>query len=112
MSGQESPLTPITTAGTDHADAELRAAIRREVHSIRREKLPLAWNDDADYQKDLGLDSLDLVEMVARLEQVTGLFVPDEHIARLTSITATAEYVRARRFGVTGLARSPDEQNP
>ena len=50
--------------------------------------------------------------MVARLEQVTGLFVPDEDIARLTSITATAEYVRARRLGSTGPARTRDEPNP
>jgi len=112
MARKESPLTSITTAPADQADAELRAAIRREVQAIRREKLPLVWNDESAYQKDLGLDSLDLVEMVARLEQVTGLFVPDEDIARLTSITVTAEYVRARRLGSTGPARTRDEPNP
>jgi acyl carrier protein len=47
------------------------------------------------------LDSLDLVEMVARLEQATGIFVPDEDFPQLKSISATADYVRARRLAAS-----------
>ena len=81
-----------------HDDAEFRQTVRRELRSIRRDKLPLAWNDDSDFRQHLGLDSLDLVEMVARLEQATGIFVPDEDVQQLVSISATADYVRARRM--------------
>jgi NADH dehydrogenase (ubiquinone) 1 alpha/beta subcomplex 1 len=80
-----------------HDDAEFRAGIRRELRSIRRDKLPPVWNDDSHFRHELGLDSLDLVEMVARLEQATGIYVPDEDVPRLVSISATVEYVRARR---------------
>jgi acyl carrier protein len=69
--------------------------MRRELESIRRD-LPPTWDDDADFQKDMGLDSLDLVEMVARLEQFSGIYVPDDDIPKLKSISTTAEYVRMR----------------
>src|SRR5215207_723673 len=80
-----------------HDDLAFRASIRRELRSIRRDMLPPVWDDDASFRGDLGLDSLDLVEMVARLEQVTGVFVPDEDVGKLTSVAATADYVRERR---------------
>ena len=86
-----------STAPAGYDDEEFRARIRRELRSIRRDKLPPEWNDDSSFRGDLGLDSLDLVEMVARLEQATGLFVPDGDVAKLTSVAATAGYVRARR---------------
>jgi acyl carrier protein len=98
-----------------HDDMEFRASIRRELRSIRRDKLPPMWDDDSSYRDDLGLDSLDLVEMVARLEQVTGMFVPDEDFAKLTSIAATADYVRGRRFASStsqGLVERDDEESP
>jgi acyl carrier protein len=80
-----------------HNEAEFRATIRRELRSIRRDKLPPDWDDDSHFRDDLGLDSLDLVEMVARLEQATGIFVPDEDVAQLMSISSTVDYVRARQ---------------
>ena len=63
-----------TTRGDD---AEFRSGLRRELKAIRRD-LPPELDDDADFQNELRLDSLDLVEMVARLEQATGIYVPDE----------------------------------
>ena len=84
----------------EYNDAEFRSNIRRELKAIRRDLRP-DFDDGADFQNELGLDSLDLVEMVARLEQVTGIYVPDEDFPTLKSIAATADYVKAR------LAASP-----
>ena len=89
-----------------HNEAEFRATIRRELRSIRRGKLPPEWDDDSHFRDDLGLDSLDLVEMVARLEQATGIFVPDEDVAQLMSITATVRYVQARQAESSATLRS------
>ncbi len=89
-----------------HNDAEFRETIRRELRSIRRDKLPPGWDDDSHFRDDLGLDSLDLVEMVARLEQATGIFVPDEDVAQLMSISATVDYVQARRRASPATVRS------
>jgi acyl carrier protein len=87
-------------------DAVFRATIRRELKSIRRDKLPAEWDDDSYFRDDLGLDSLDLVEMVARLEQATGIFVPDEDVGQLMSISATVDYVRARQAESPATVRS------
>ena len=89
-----------------HNDAEFRATIRRELRSIRRDRLPAEWDDDSHFRDKLGLDSLDLVEMVARLEQATGIFVPDEDVAQLMSISATVDYVRAREAESSAPLRS------
>jgi acyl carrier protein len=91
-------------------DAVFRATIRRELRSIRRDKLPAEWDDDSHFRDDLGLDSLDLVEMVARLEQATGIFVPDEDVGRLMSISATVDYVRARRAESPATVRPAQEE--
>jgi acyl carrier protein len=98
-----------------HNEMEFRATIRRELRSIRRDKLPPDWNDESHFRDDLGLDSLDLVEMVARLEQATGIFVPDEDVAHLMSISATVDYVRARQPASPVTVRSAlrgDEASP
>lgn len=76
------------------SDADLTSMIRRELIDIRPEKLADDWSNDAGFTDDLGLDSLDLVEMVARLEQWGGFFVPDEDIPILTSVAATVAYIR------------------
>lgn len=75
----------------------LHDLIRRELRSIQPDKLPPTWDAQARFREDLNLDSLDLVEMVARLEQFTGLFVPDADLPHLVSVDATARYIEARR---------------
>jgi acyl carrier protein len=95
-----SDTSSFTTTNSTHDDAEFRSGIRRELHKIRRD-LPTEFDDDAHFGNALGLDSLDLVEMVARLEQATGIYVPDEDFPRLTSISATADYVKSRRVAAS-----------
>ena len=93
---------PLARPADPSADAALRAHIRRELHAIRPRALPATWGDAARFRQDLGLDSLDLVELVARLEQATGLYVPDDDVARLSSVAATLAYVRERRAAAAG----------
>jgi acyl carrier protein len=83
------------------ADTELRQRIKAELRSIQPDKLPPDpdWPDEARFREDLNLDSLDLVEMIARLEQATGLFVPDADVPGLVSVAATACYMQARQSG-------------
>ena len=42
---------------------------------------------------DLGLDSLDVVEFVARVEEVYRVSVPDEDWQQLSTLDRIAEYV-------------------
>jgi acyl carrier protein len=51
---------------------------------------------DADLRYDLGIDSLALVELVARLEYEYSIAVPDEDWQRLSSIGAITDYLLER----------------
>ena len=77
---------------------ELQALIKSELRSIQPDKLPADWCAHARLREDLALDSLDLVEMIARLEQATGVFVPDADVPQLATVHATAEYLLARQL--------------
>lgn len=55
--------------------------------------LPAAFPTDARFQGDLSLDSLDLVELVARIEQRYGLFVPDADLSEFISLDTTMRYI-------------------
>ncbi|MBT2323664.1 hypothetical protein J7E62_15045 [Variovorax paradoxus] len=83
-------------AAVDDTGDELCTLVKRELRSIQPDKLPPDWASEARFREDLGLDSLDLVEMIARLEQLTGIYVPDADVPALVSVTVTAEYVRSK----------------
>lgn len=61
-------------------------------------RLPQIWPACSLFQADLGLDSLDLVELVARTEQRHGLLISDADIATLISIDAMADHICARKL--------------
>lgn len=76
-------------------DDEVLGFVRQELRSIRP-ALPASWPATAHYKADLALDSLDLVELVARLEQRYGLLVPDADLAQFVSLQTTVRYVVER----------------
>ena len=71
---------------------QLIATMREELRRISPQ-LPADWPATALYRSDLDLDSLDLVELVARIEQHYGLLIPDSDLACFVSLEATANYV-------------------
>jgi acyl carrier protein len=74
---------------------ELIAQVRAVLRSIQP-RLPLTWPDGLLFQADLNLDSLDLVELVARIEQQYGLLIPDSDLQGFISLDAMADYLCAR----------------
>lgn len=75
---------------------------RTEILTAIREELAVAAPDtpaDADpadhLRHDLGIDSLALLELVARLEYRYGIVVPDDAWPTLTSIDAIADHLWA-----------------
>lgn len=67
-------------------------ALAREVSSRVPEDLPAS----ASFREDCNLDSLDLVEYVARIEQEFGISIPDGDVERFSSLRATAIYLEER----------------
>lgn len=72
--------------------------IRMKVTEIVKEKLGVEESritDDAQYIKDLGADSLALVDITMALEDAFGTSIPDEDIEKISSVGETVEYVRS-----------------
>ena len=80
------------TTLTDDVIDVLRVEIRKV-----KDTLPLAAATDALLMTDLGLDSLDVVEFVARVEEVYRVSVSDDDWQELTTLQQIADYVRAHR---------------
>lgn len=49
-----------------------------------------------DIQKDLGLDSIELVELIIDLEEAFQLSIPDEDVEDLASLGELADYLNNR----------------
>jgi acyl carrier protein len=78
-----------------NADDDLLAFLRAELRAIRP-TLPADLPAAADYRYELNLDSLDLVELVARIEQRYRVMIPDADLPEFVSLDATVRYVLAR----------------
>ncbi len=66
--------------------------IRFELHSINPEVPPTLPTDEL-LRDELGVDSLDLVELVACLEFRFGFLVPEDDWRELETIDQIAEYI-------------------
>lgn len=69
--------------------------LRSELRAIKP-ALPDVLPTQAHFRIELNLDSLDLVELVARIEQRYGVLIPDADLPLFTSLEATVQYVSAR----------------
>ncbi|WP_373512193.1 acyl carrier protein [Persicitalea sp.] len=56
-----------------------------------------AITDDAHFVRDLGFDSLDLVDMMMQLEQEFDIAIPDEDYPRITSMSSLMKYLREQQ---------------
>lgn len=61
----------------------------------RRFKQPVeAFDRHARFREDLGADSLDLFELVFRLEEELGLVIPDHAISELRTLADVLDYLK------------------
>ncbi len=52
-----------------------------------------AFTPDKNLKLDLGLDSLDVAEIVYELEEAFGINIPDDSAERLLSVADTVDYI-------------------
>lgn len=84
---------PLQAGDPTAPDRTAIVAFLREEMRLVRPTLPETWPDAALFRSDLALDSLDLVELVARAEQYCRVYIGDEDLARLVSVDAMADYL-------------------
>lgn len=52
-----------------------------------------AITDNVHFTRDLGLDSLDTVDLIMQLEQEFGIRIPDEDYSKLTTLNGMVHYL-------------------
>lgn len=77
-------------------DTEVLARLRTELAAVRPDIAATAPTD-ATFKHDLEIDSLDVLEFVARVEAAFGLVVPDEDWQAVATLDSLAAYVSAHR---------------
>ena len=73
--------------------------IQKKVTVIITEKLGIPETEvtyDANFVKDLGIDSLDYAELVMEFEQTFDIKIPDDDAERLATISSAVEYIRSK----------------
>jgi acyl carrier protein len=56
---------------------------------------PVGLDDDADLREDLDLDSMDILNFVTGLSELTGVDIPERDYPQLETIRRCVEYVAA-----------------
>lgn len=73
--------------------------IHQTITEILVDKLGLAETEvttDANFIKDLGIDSLDYAELIMEFEQAFDLKIPDNDAENLATINQAVEYIRQK----------------
>lgn len=53
--------------------------------------------EDTDIREDLGVDSLDVVEMLMAIQDECGVYVPDDEIINLRTVGDVVKYVEENK---------------
>ncbi len=69
----------------------------REVLAERLSVEEADINEEANFQEDLGADSLDLVEMIMELVDQFGIKIPDEDAQGIQTVGQAVEYVTSHQ---------------
>lgn len=74
--------------------------IQKKVTSILTEKLGIPESEitpDANFVKDLGIDSLDYAELVMDFEQTFDIKIPDDDAEKLQTISQAVKYIASKK---------------
>lgn len=76
------------------------AALAEEVTRLICEHFgvnPAQVTRETRFQEDLGADSLDIVELIMRLEEMIDVTIPDDEAPKLKTVGDAVDYVVKRR---------------
>lgn len=69
-------------------------AVQKLLSEVVKDEAPMSWDVDFDFRKN-NLDSLDIVTLALKLEDLVGIRIPDANIEELRSINSVLNAVRA-----------------
>lgn len=74
--------------------------IASRVKAIIADKLSVDENEvteNAEFTKDLGADSLDIVELIMEFEKEFGITIPDDKAEGITTVKDAIDYIEAAK---------------
>ena len=80
--------------------AASRDEVFERIREVLAERLSVEESDiteEANFQEDLGADSLDLVEMIMELEDQFGIKIPDEDAQKIQTVGQAVDYVTSHQ---------------
>ena len=83
---------PTSTRPATSTSTALIDQLRAELHDVNPD-IAIDLAADRHLIDELGVDSLDLIEFVARIEYEHGFLVPDDDIDRLVTLDAIVAYM-------------------
>jgi len=75
---------------------DLDAAVRGALADVAPDVDAASVAPDADFHDDLGLDSMDTLNLAIALHEATGVDIPERDYPRITSIDECVAYLRER----------------
>ncbi|KAL3231495.1 Acyl carrier protein, mitochondrial [Nakaseomyces bracarensis] len=87
------PLRMYSARSRDDISSQLVNVVKNFVKAEDSSKITA----DAKFHKDLGLDSLDTVELIVSIEEEFDTEIPDDVADRLTSLQDTIEYLYSQQ---------------
>ena len=75
-------------------------AVEKRVREIVAEQLERDVNEvtnTASFIDDLGADSLDIVELVMKMEEEFGIEIPDEEAEKIKTVNDVIQYIAAHK---------------
>jgi acyl carrier protein len=76
--------------------------IEEKVYDIIVDKLAVpreALKKKSDLAKDLGADSLDMVELIMEFEKVFKMSIPDDEVEKIRTVGQIIDYINSRSAG-------------
>jgi len=73
--------------------------IQKKITGILVEKLGISGSEitpDANFVKDLGIDSLDYAELVMEFEQTFDIKIPDDDAEKMQTISQAVKYIESK----------------
>ena len=73
--------------------------IEKKIKEVIADKLGKSVDeikDEASFIEDLGADSLDIVDMIMKLEEEFGVSIPDEDLDKIRTVKDAIDYIKSK----------------